>query len=76
MSEDKGSHFLEGMLVGGLMGAALGVIVAPFMGEKAQETIKAKLKEFELDDLIDRFVLAFEEGKKEADRAAKELEEK
>jgi gas vesicle protein len=56
------------------MGDALGVLFAPTAGEKARETIKAKLKELELEEVVDRFVKAFEEGKKEAEKVAKEME--
>jgi gas vesicle protein len=76
MTENKESHLMEGLVLGGLLGAALGMLCAPSAGEKTREKIKEKLKELELGDIIDRFSAAFEEGKKEADRAMKETEEK
>ena len=63
----KSSHFMEGMIMGGLIGAALGLVFAPHGGDKTREMLKGKLKEMDLDDIIDRFSDAFEEGKKEAD---------
>lgn len=58
---------MEGMILGGLLGAAIGLVFAPHAGDKTREMIKGKLKEMDLDDIIDRFSEAFEEGKKEAD---------
>lgn len=63
----KSSHFMEGMIMGGLIGAALGLVFAPHAGDKTREMLKAKLKEMDLDEIIERFSEAFEEGKKEAD---------
>ena len=68
----KSSHFMEGMILGGLLGAALGLVFAPHAGDKTREMIKGKLKEMDLDEIIDRFSDAFEEGKKEADVVLKE----
>lgn len=63
---------MEGMILGGLLGAALGLVFAPHAGDKTREMIKGKLKEMDLDEIIDRFSDAFEEGKKEADVVLKE----
>ncbi len=63
-NEQQGSSLFEGLLLGGIIGAALGVMFAPAAGEK--------LKELDLDEVIDRFSDAFEEGKKEAERVLKE----
>ena len=43
-SGSRESHFMEGLLLGGLMGAALGIVFAPFAGEKMREKIKEKLE--------------------------------
>ena len=69
------SHFMDGMLLGGLLGVALGVVFAPFAGEKTRNMIMEKLKEMELDDIVERFADAFEEGKEEAAKVAREYEE-
>ena len=72
MSEEKGSNFLEGFLIGGLIGIAMGIFFAPLSGEKMRESIKDKLKDLELEDLLKRFSEAVEEGKKETERVISE----
>jgi len=73
MHDDGGSHFLEGLILGGLVGAALGILFAPHAGEKTREQLKKKLQEMDLDDVIDRFMEAFEKGKTEAKKVEKEI---
>ena len=75
MSQESVSHFLEGMIFGGLVGFGLGVLFAPHTGDKTREMIRQKLKELEMDEVIERFLEAFEEGRKEAERHMKEEEE-
>ena len=75
MHQEHDSHLMEGLLVGGLIGAAVGMLFAPFSGEKSRAAIKDKLKEFDLDDMIGRFSEAFEEAKKEAGRVEDDLME-
>jgi gas vesicle protein len=70
--EEKGSSLFEGLLLGGIIGAALGVMFAPAAGEELRGRVKEKLKDLDLDDVIDRFAEAFDEGKKEAERVMKE----
>ena len=72
MCEQKGSHFLDGLVFGGMVGVALGLMFAPATGEKFRLKIKEKLKDFNLDEIIDKLTLAFEEGKKEAQKAMEE----
>lgn len=60
--------------MGGLIGAALGVLFAPQAGEKSRETLKGVLKEFGLEGVVERFSEAFEVGKEEAERMMKEVE--
>jgi len=75
MAEESGSHLLEGMIFGGLIGFGLGVLFAPHTGEKTREMIREKLKRLEMDEVVDRFLEAFEEGRKEAEKHIKEEEE-
>ena len=64
---------MEGLLIGGLIGAAVGVLFAPFSGDKSRALIKEKLKEFDLDDIVGRFSEAYEEAKKEAGKVQDDL---
>ncbi|MEA3494311.1 MAG: YtxH domain-containing protein [Candidatus Margulisiibacteriota bacterium] len=71
----KSLRFMEGMVLGGLIGAALGLAFAPYAGEKTREVVKGKLREMDLDEIIDRFSEAFKKGKEEADVTLKEGKE-
>lgn len=71
---DKESNLLEGLLLGGLIGLAIGLLVAPAAGEKTRSLVKAKLADFDLGDVVERFSTAFEAGLEEAERAKKEVE--
>jgi gas vesicle protein len=64
MHDDGSSHFLEGLVLGGLVGAALGIFFAPHTGDKTRKTLKKK-------QIVDRFTKAFESGKKEAKKLAR-----
>jgi gas vesicle protein len=75
MPEEHDSHLMEGLLIGGLIGAAIGVLFAPFSGDQSRAVIKEKLKDFDLDEMIGRFSEAFEEAKKEAGRVANDLDD-
>lgn len=70
-----GNSFFDGLLVGGLLGVGLGVIFAPMTGEKMRKEIKNKMKELDLDEIIDKFSKAFEAAKNEAESKRKELME-
>ncbi|MFA6549245.1 MAG: YtxH domain-containing protein [Candidatus Margulisiibacteriota bacterium] len=70
--EKKGSKLIEGIILGGLIGAAAGVLFAPATGEKIRHKIKEKLKDFELEGVIGRLEEAFNEGVKEAEKVMKE----
>jgi gas vesicle protein len=75
MPEEHDSHLMEGLLIGGLIGACIGVLFAPFSGDQARAVIKEKLKDFDLDDVVGRFSDALAEAKKEAGRVAEDLTE-
>ncbi|MDD4179816.1 MAG: YtxH domain-containing protein [Candidatus Margulisbacteria bacterium] len=70
--ENKGSGLLDGLLLGGLIGAALGILFAPKTGEEMRASLQARLKEYGLGDLVESLSEAFEAGK---DEAAKFMEE-
>lgn len=70
----KEANLLEGLLLGGLIGAAFGILFAPQAGEKNREALKDILKEFGLEGFVDRISEAFEAGKEEAERVIKEVE--
>ena len=72
----KDSHFIEGLLFGGLLGAAAALLFAPATGDAIREKLKQKFKDLELNEVIDKFIEAFDEGKEEANRVAGELEDK
>lgn len=72
MSERHGSNLLEGLLLGGMIGAALGVLFAPAAGEKSRSALKEMLGEIGLDGMVDKFSEAFEAGKEEMAKAVKE----
>jgi len=73
MAEER-SGLLEGMLVGGLLGLAVGVLFAPAAGEKSRAFLKAKLEEAGLEGLVDKFSEALTAGQAEVDRALQEDE--
>ena len=45
-SENDGSSFLTGLLLGGIIGAVLGLLFAPQPGEKTREQLRARADEF------------------------------
>ena len=74
-NEGKRSNLLDGLMLGGLLGAALGILFAPVAGDETRQKIKTKLKEMELDEIVDKIGEAFEAGKDEMEKVAKETEE-
>lgn len=77
MSQEKhGSNFLEGLLFGGLLGAAAAMLFAPSTGNETRERVQSKAKELGFDGMLDRLSEAFEEGKKEAQKVLEEGEKK
>ena len=72
MSEQHHSRFIDGLVFGGLVGTAIGLLFAPAAGDKIRTQIREKLKDFNLDETINRVSEAFEEGKKEAEQAMQE----
>ncbi|OGC23747.1 hypothetical protein A2291_05120 [candidate division WOR-1 bacterium RIFOXYB2_FULL_42_35] len=75
MSQGKsGSNFLEGLLFGGLLGAAAALLLAPSTGDEARLKVHSKVKELGFEGMIDRLSEAFDEGKKEAHKVLAEEE--
>ncbi len=71
MSElENGNSFLSGIMIGGVIGAALGVILS---GDETRSKLQKKLEDFDFEAAIDKFSKAFEEGAKEAKETTKKI---
>ena len=70
-SENDGSSFLTGLLLGGIIGAVLGLLFAPQPGEKTREQLRARADEF-----VSLGRSAWEEGKEAATQKSEELKGK
>jgi len=65
--EGRGAEFLAGVIIGGLIGAAVGLLLAPQPGEETREQLREKGIE-----LKERVVGLSEEAIKKADELQKE----
>jgi len=74
MSE-KESNFFQGLLIGGILGAVFGIIFSTDQGRQFGSNIKDKLKEMDIDQMVDRVKIAFEAGRKEMEAIKKEDEQ-
>ena len=72
MSEHK-SHLMEGLIFGGLVGLAAGLVFAPAAGEATRAKIKEILTDLDLDNVVNRISEAFNEGIKEAQSVSEEI---
>ena len=45
MAHDKGGGFSAGLIVGGIIGVAIGLLFAPKPGEKTRQRLGAKVRE-------------------------------
>jgi len=70
-SEHEGSSFITGLLLGGIIGAAIGLLFAPQPGEKTREQLKGRLDEF-----ASMGKSAWEEGKEAATQKGEEIKAK
>ena len=70
-SEHEGSSFITGLLLGGIIGAAIGLLFAPQPGEKTREQLKGRL-----DELTSMGKSAWEEGKEAATQKGEEIKAK
>jgi len=78
MSEEieyEKSNFFEGMMMGGILGAVAGILLAPLTGEETRQKIKEKMEELDLDEVLKRFSEAYDAGRREMDKVKKEIEE-
>jgi len=62
-------------LLGGILGAVAGVLLAPLAGEETRKKLKAKIEELDLEGIGKKLSQAFEEGRQEMDKTMKEQEE-
>jgi gas vesicle protein len=67
-------EFLKGLLIGGLIGAAVGVLYAPKSGKETREDIARKTDEF-MVKAREEYELALEKSKKAYDAAVTRLKE-
>jgi gas vesicle protein len=70
-TENNGSSFITGLLLGGIIGAVLGLLFAPQPGEKTREQLRGKV-----DELMSLGRSAWEEGKEAASQKRDELKAK
>jgi gas vesicle protein len=70
-SENEGSSFLTGLLLGGIIGAVLGLLFAPQPGERTREQLRARADEF-----VSLGRSAWDEGKEAATQKSDELKAK
>lgn len=70
-TENNGSSFIAGLLLGGIIGAVLGLLFAPQPGEKTREQLRGKV-----DELASLGSSAWEEGKEAASQKRDELKAK
>ncbi len=73
MSESSGD-LLKGLIVGGLIGAALGILYAPKSGKETREDIARKTEEL-LNKAKEEYEKALEKSKLAYDSATKHLQE-
>ena len=70
-SDSNGPNFFTGLLVGGIIGAILGLLFAPQPGEKTREQLRGRMDEF-----VTLGKSAWEEGKEAATEKGDELKAK
>jgi gas vesicle protein len=79
MSDDRGCCFWGGLIVGGLIGVAAGVLLAPRSGQETREVVNQKVKDAiqNIDHVIreqrDAIEIAIAEGKETAEKTAQDV---
>ncbi|MBA4397611.1 MAG: hypothetical protein C0394_09570 [Syntrophus sp. (in: bacteria)] len=71
---DRGVDFVKGLVIGGLIGAVLGVLYAPKSGKETREDIAKKTEDL-MARAREEYELALEKSKKAYDAAVKRLKE-
>ncbi len=70
----RGSDFIKGVLLGGLVGAALGILFAPKSGKEAREDLAEMADEF-LARAKDEYEVALEKSRRTYETAVKRLKD-
>jgi len=74
MSDSKKIEFLKGLLIGGLIGAAAGILFAPKSGKETREDISRKTQEL-LVKAKDEYEIALEKSKKAYEAAVEKMKD-
>jgi len=72
MSENR--DFLKGLIIGGLIGAALGILFAPKSGKETREDISRKTQEL-INRAKDEYEAAVEKSRKAYEAAVEKMKE-
>jgi gas vesicle protein len=70
-NDNNGSSFFAGLILGGIIGAVLGLLFAPQPGDKTREQLRGRLDEF-----VSMGKSAWEEGKEAASQKGAEIKAK
>lgn len=70
---DEKSPFLNGLMIGGILGAAFGVLASPILGEDLKKKLKGRLEEFDIEKSLDKLSKAIEAGTGEAKQVAEKI---
>jgi gas vesicle protein len=70
-TDNGGPNFFTGLLMGGIIGAVLGLLFAPQPGEKTREQLRGRA-----DEILSLGKSAWEEGKEAATQKGEELKSK
>lgn len=70
-TDNGGPNFFTGLLMGGIIGAVLGLLFAPQPGEKTREQLRVRA-----DEMLSLGKSAWEEGKEAATQKSEELKSK
>jgi len=71
---DRGVDFVKGLVIGGLIGAVLGVLYAPKSGKETREDIARKTEDL-MARAREEYDLALEKSKRAYDAAVKRLKD-
>ena len=74
MSDNRGSDFIKGLFIGGLMGAVLGILYAPKSGKETREDIARKADEL-ITKAKEEYEQTLEKSKRAYESAVQRLKE-